>query len=319
MDLPAVITLSVFTTLVGFALGTWVARRILSKNAVSSTPPTFEESMKRFHTAATELGTLMSESTVQFKSVEQSMTRESNLQTRVLESLDQITRLQTALSEAETRIREQSQRIEFHVAESRIDALTTLANRRALDEELGRRFSEAKRTHHPFSVMLVDVDHFKRINDTHGHQAGDEVLRKVAATLQTTMREMDLVARYGGEEFAIVLPATDLLSSIYAAERVLRSLEQARFEVDGTTLAVTVSIGIAAIRTEETLSMLLRRTDDALYCAKASGRNRAFLHDGRESRPINAPKHLLGGELFKNASSDTDDSESDEPAVTVWG
>src|SRR6185295_20304286 len=96
-----------------------------------------------------------------------------------------------------------------HAADARTDALTRLANRRAFDDELERRFNEWKRLRVPYTLLMADVDHFKKFNDTHGHQAGDEVLKGVAKTLKDTMREMDFVARYGGEEFAAVLPVTN--------------------------------------------------------------------------------------------------------------
>src|SRR6185503_7619557 len=101
----------------------------------------------------------------------------------------------------------------------RTDALTGLANRRAFDDELNRRFAEWQRRKTMFSLLILDVDHFKKFNDTHGHQAGDAVLTGVAATLRQTFREMDLVARYGGEEFAAILPVTNLTEALRAAER----------------------------------------------------------------------------------------------------
>lgn len=112
--------------------------------------------------------------------------------------------MQQQLSSAEEKLEERL--AETHAVEARTDVLTGLANRRALDDKLARRHAEFRRTGQPLSLVLADVDQFKHFNDTHGHQAGDEVLRRVAAVLQRSAREMDLVARYGGEEFAVVLP-----------------------------------------------------------------------------------------------------------------
>ena len=114
------------------------------------------------------------------------------------------------LATTENKLREQAQEIQTSAAEARTDALTLLVNRRAFDDELVRRCAEFRRTGHTFSLIMADVDHFKEINDAHGHQTGDEVLRGAAKMLRRKMREMDLVARYGGEEFAIILPGTNL-------------------------------------------------------------------------------------------------------------
>jgi diguanylate cyclase len=201
----------------------------------------------------------------------------------------QISQLKGKLAHAEQQLEDQARRIEFHVAESRVDPLTTLANRRALDEELTRRFSETKRTGHRFCVMLVDIDHFKRFNDSFGHHAGDQALRQVSTILRATMREMDLIARYGGEEFAIVLPATDLSQGRCAAERARTGFERATFEIDGKPQTITVSIGLAEAMKDETISLLLRRADASLYAAKAHGRNATFCHESGELKRVSAP------------------------------
>lgn len=186
--------------------------------------------------------------------------------------------LKDRLAEAQHQIDEQARRIEFHVAEARVDFLTNLANRRALDEELTRRFSETRRTGHTFCLMLIDIDLFKPLNDSFGHQAGDQALRQVAIVLRATMREMDLVARYGGEEFAIVLPATDLKNGQRAAERVRLAIETANVQFDGRDVQITVSVGLAETIRDESVSLLVRRADAALYAAKTNGRNATYCH-----------------------------------------
>ena len=118
--------------------------------------------------------------------------------------------MQEKLASTEDKLRDQAQQIQVHAAEARTDALTLLANRRAFDDELARRIAEFRRHRRTFSLIMADVDRFKKFNDAHGHQTGDEVLRGVARLLRRKMREMDLVARYGGEEFAIILPGTNL-------------------------------------------------------------------------------------------------------------
>ena len=136
----------------------------------------------------------------------------------VLKSIDDIVkaneRLQEQLATAEVRLQRQAAELETQTTVARTDPLTLLSNRRALDDEMNRRLAEWQRRKTTFSLAMIDVDHFKKLNDKHGHQAGDQVLRDVAATLGTTVREMDLAARYGGEEFAIILPSTPLADAV---------------------------------------------------------------------------------------------------------
>jgi diguanylate cyclase len=191
---------------------------------------------------------------------------------------------QQRLAAAEKRVQEQVRQIQSHAAQARTDPLTGLTNRRALDEELSRRTLEFRGDHRPVSVLLLDVDHFKRLNDTHGHQTGDEVLRDIARVLKQTARRTDLVARYGGEEFTIVMPETSVESATAVAERIRTRIETTKFHVGGTSLSVTVSQGSAQLLPEENEISLLRRADEALYAAKRAGRNRTYWHDGLEPR-----------------------------------
>lgn len=199
--------------------------------------------------------------------------------------------VETLLDTAEQQIRQQAQILNFHLAEARVDPLTRLANRRSFDEELARRFAEWRRTEDPFSLLLVDIDHFKQFNDEHGHQAGDQVLCDVGRALAATMREMDLVARYGGEEFIVLLPSTQLSDGAHAAERARRAIEQFACSYNGRKLRITASAGVAQAIASDNARSLIKRADEALYAAKHAGRNRGYMHDGSLALPIDALVH----------------------------
>ena len=163
---------------------------------------------------------------------------------------------------------------------SQHDALTGLLNRRAIEVMLDREVQRLQRFGQSFTVLMVDIDHFKRINDRMGHAAGDAVLCAVAQTLQAQAREVDRVARYGGEEFCVLLPHTDHEGAIQAAERLRDAVTQISIPWNNDTITVTVSTGMAcALDTKEHLRSLLRRADEALYRAKAEGRNRVVVSD----------------------------------------
>jgi diguanylate cyclase (GGDEF)-like protein len=157
---------------------------------------------------------------------------------------------------------------------SRRDALTALPNRRAFEENLAREAARAARTGAALSVVALDVDRFKAVNDERGHAAGDAVLRAVAARAAAAIRAEDLLARVGGEEFAIVLPAADLPRAAEAAERIRAALAARPIEAAGHAIAVTASFGCAALAPGESADALLARADARLYEAKRTGRNR---------------------------------------------
>ncbi len=160
------------------------------------------------------------------------------------------------------------------------DGLTRLANRRSFDTQLREVAGRAMNSGEPLMLLLIDIDHFKRVNDTWGHQTGDQVLRLVASTLASATREGDFVARYGGEEFAVILPGTGPETAVAVAERVRRSFEGRDIVArnSGKTIGgVTLSAGVALYDPGERLSEWVERADQALYAAKKSGRNRVML------------------------------------------
>ena len=155
---------------------------------------------------------------------------------------------------------------------SRTDALTALHNRRHLDEELDRRHGEARRHHDPLGVLLLDIDHFKQVNDVHGHPVGDDVLREVARRIQNELRLEDIAGRWGGEEFLIILPQTNLDGVFRLAERIRLIISATPVIVGDLHIAVTISGG-CAVGPGESSADLLRRADKRLYQAKDAGRN----------------------------------------------
>ena len=161
------------------------------------------------------------------------------------------------------------------------DSLTGLHNRRYLDTHLPVLLSRATGRERPLTVIMIDFDHFKRVNDQYGHDGGDDVLREFATRLRTKIRGMDVMCRYGGEEFAIVLPDTDLASAAAVAERIRDAVSEEPFLLAGGKhqIAMTISIGIASLRLMggDTVEALFARTDAALYEAKKKGRNRIVL------------------------------------------
>lgn len=191
-------------------------------------------------------------------------------------------KLQNQLKEAEQKLAEQAQTIQKHIEVARTDALTGVLNRRAFDEEIARRVSEFQRYRTPVSLLMVDIDHFKKFNDTHGHQAGDEVIKLTARTLSQAMRDVDLVCRYGGEEFAVILPGTELNGGGMAADRCRTAIEAAALAFEDKVLNVTMSCGVATVLPGEEFASLIKRADEALYQSKKTGRNCAHIHDGTQ-------------------------------------
>ncbi len=155
------------------------------------------------------------------------------------------------------------------------DDLTSLFNRRHFMSVLESEFNRHKRYTNPLSIMLIDVDHFKRINDTHGHPGGDMVLKKLSNTMCRSFRDIDTIFRIGGEEFAIILPETEENDAMIAAKRLKNSVETMDIEIESSTLSITVSIGLSTLSEENsTMEAFIKKADDALYLAKNKGRNR---------------------------------------------
>jgi diguanylate cyclase (GGDEF)-like protein len=171
------------------------------------------------------------------------------------------------------------------------DPLTALYNRRQLEEGLHREVLRARRVGGSVGVMAIDVDHFKRVNDTLGHEVGDSALRGVAGELASCVREEDIACRAGGEEFVIILPGTGKTALRSRAEAVRRTIEQARIQAGDGSLRLTVSIGLASFPAYgDSGQAVLRAADVALYKAKAAGRNRVVMCAPSSARPTSSAK-----------------------------
>ncbi len=162
---------------------------------------------------------------------------------------------------------------------ARTDGLTGLANHRAFHEHLGRELDRARRYGQPLSLVMVDVDHFKLYNDTHGHPAGDRVLEGIAELFRRRLRSVDIAARYGGEEFGLILPATPLEAATRVAEQLVAAVREAALvgEESQPNGKVTISAGVARWDGNEAATELLQRADAAMYRAKQFGRDRAHV------------------------------------------
>src|SRR3954471_16453146 len=195
-----------------------------------------------------------------------------------LRSMLRIKRLQEEIEERERELMEANERLRYM---SQTDALTGLDNRRHIESRIEEMFEHAKRLNEPFAVVMVDLDRFKSVNDTYGHQAGDAVLRQLARILKQEVREIDHAGRYGGEEFILLLTGTVLDAGVTFADRVRKAIEGHTFTFDGTSICRTASFGVAAWPHPKvkTCDELVRAADEALYVAKETGRNRVIRFD----------------------------------------
>nr|WP_255712646.1 GGDEF domain-containing protein [Rhodopirellula sp. JC740] len=199
------------------------------------------------------------------------------------------TELQVRLEAAEKQLEEQTEQIQSYLTEARTDGLTGLFNRRAFDQKLDETFGHYRSGGRLFTLILIDIDHFKMINDTHGHPVGDVVLQQIATRLGNGMQEAEMVARFGGEEFAIIttLPiraAADKMNKL--RDRIAND----PISVGTAELQVTLSVGLSQPGDDLVIGPLVRRADEALYSAKNMGRNRVYYNDGNGAQLFGAPE-----------------------------
>jgi diguanylate cyclase len=187
--------------------------------------------------------------------------------------IDEVNQANQRVESANQKIEKLKKQMEKIKQEVSIDPLTRVDNRRAFDAKIKQEFASFKRYGSKSSMIMIDIDHFKMVNDTYGHRTGDGVLRVVAGIIKKEIRDIDSLARYGGEEFAVILPHTVLSPALEVAERLRAKVEESRFSYRGKQFSVTISLGVGEIREDDTLEAFIQRVDAALYAAKDAGRN----------------------------------------------
>lgn len=293
------LAISAFQVLAGIVFGWWLHGSKKGDTNHEILGRRLTDALGRLQSLAGDMCNHTSQHAEQVVAVEQQLTAAAQgdieqLHNALLSGMSNIMesnkRLQTQLNDVEVKLEEQARQIESQLVEARIDSLTGIANRRAFDEELLRRLAEWRRRHTPTSLMLIDIDHFKQVNDTQGHPTGDAVLRETARVLSKTMREMDFTARFGGEEFAVILPNTTLSDARRAAQRALKAVAAHPFEHEGREVPLTISIGLSGVMPSDDSASLIRRADEALYLSKAAGRNCGHFHDGANFLILESPR-----------------------------
>jgi diguanylate cyclase (GGDEF)-like protein len=178
------------------------------------------------------------------------------------EIIDAASNLQQRIADLETQVQ--------------TDPLTGLINFRGFEERLEQEMERTRRLEEPTSLMMIDIDHFKRVNDTHGHDVGNQALIHIASLLRQTLRKLDIPCRFGGEEFVLILPSTHLVPAIQVAERIRCLIEKTPLRIDRNKVAMTISLGVESFTPlgNQSAAELLKSVDSYLYQAKNSGRNR---------------------------------------------
>lgn len=295
------VTLALVSMLVGVVATATVMRRRHRATVASNSPPSVTQDSERTSRAidairqlAQDIATDVGDHNVSIKSWSKQLDESREAGESQVDEIDRLIagmleanhKLHKRLEDAERKIANQADEIRVQQSDARTDVLTGLPNRRAFDAEMAALVVRAGELHDRCSLVIFDIDHFKRFNDAHGHLAGDEVLRTVARTLKREVRSPSVAVRYGGEEFAIILPGTSLAAAQQAAERVRVAIERTTVLYDGKLLSVTASLGLAELSPEDQQSSFIRRADEAVYAAKEAGRNCCYWHDGQGPQRI---------------------------------
>ncbi|MCW8889287.1 MAG: diguanylate cyclase [Sedimenticola sp.] len=224
---------------------------------------------------ATELKDLKESISERLNLIQERLRGNRNDTARLVEDFEQrIDHLNTKIGDMEHETASLKESVAKARSEAFTDALTGLNNRHAFDCKLEEEFTRWNRYGYPLSMIIVDVDHFKKVNDTYGHLAGDKVLHVIGAHLKKATRKVDFPARYGGEEFVVLLPEVDLKGAMIVAEKIRQAVEEKPFRSGDNRVNITVSCGVAAFRKGDGRKKPFERADEALYLAKRGGRNR---------------------------------------------
>jgi diguanylate cyclase len=219
---------------------------------------------------------------------------------QVVSVLESNHKLEEDLVFARCRMEEQAEELDRTRREATTDALSGVANRKAFDDRLKLLLGYHRRIGTPFALMLADLDHFKWINDTYGHQAGDRVIHQLGALLTTQVREVDFVARFGGDEFAVLLANSNLETAHKIAQRICVETTRINFGFGAAKkeqTAITLSLGLAAVMSGDTPESIFRRADEALYASKKGGRNQVRCHVAAAAAPVASLTDLLTTEI----------------------
>lgn len=277
----------------------WRRLRVLSRAAVAASSETqirhAEAILGRLHELAAGVAADVGEHNLQVEAINDRLTAQGgNDATAVVAAVSQLlaanTQMQRQLDSAQQRLREQAKEIESQTAAARTDALTGLANRRVFDDRIAALTKQFGEDGTSFAVTILDIDHFKEFNDTHGHQIGDLVLQHAAKVYLASVAETDIVTRFGGEEFAVIHPGSSLEEGARRADALRQALDSSRICAEGKELHVSASLGVAEIADNDKPADLIARADEAMYAAKQAGRNRTFCHNGTGPQPYRPPR-----------------------------
>jgi diguanylate cyclase len=315
------------SVLVGVAVGVLLARGRVTEAAKKALSPQSQAVLKMLAdllSASERIATNVETHTTQIQENAQQVNKiqvagemqtiKATLLQHMTHLLDSNRQLQDDLTCTRYRLEEQAQEIDHVRKEARRDELTAVANRRAFNEKLHLLMDTWRRQHEPFVVVLADLDQFKWVNDAHGHQAGDRVLKAAGNGLKQLVREGDFVARYGGDEFAILMPSTGRDIGFKLAETVCREMSNRAFDVAvrGGEVAISFSMGVALPHEGDSDETILRRADEAMYRSKRGGRNSVFCGEPSETPQAEPPKEPQG-----EAPKEPQSEASKEPPKNV--
>ncbi|MEZ6119516.1 MAG: GGDEF domain-containing protein [Pirellulaceae bacterium] len=271
-------------------------------------------------TSAEELSTGVDQHNSQLKTVGQTVDDltasgdyeevKQTLLNQIASAIESNKKLENEIVFTRFRLEEQAQELDKTRQEARTDPLSGVGNRKAFDETLQFCISRFQRQQQSFALLMIDVDHFKWINDTHGHAAGDDVIARIGDAIRTTIRPTDFVCRFGGDEFSVIFDGVNEETATRAAMRLRETVERKNFDAHAESrIALTLSMGLAVVTEADSAETIFQKADSALYRSKEGGRNRLSVF--REGDVVKAARH----DDIDDTTEDAEDalSEADEP------